>query len=236
MIIGTTESLHDGRPELPSSPLPGIDILTDATSEEWQQAERVEYEAFRDAGYVTNPEELALEYQPYLPASVMGTVRHRGRLLGAVRLIFESPIGFKTDHDIRDGRLRAYPEGEQLLREVVDGSQAFETGTIGVDPALKQESPAAYGYGSASLYGTILGISRLVGRPYVIASFDARYLEGFSGRFGPSVVALGPGDDYIGSKTVPVALVAESAREHLAVTSPAAHKRVEEVANSFAQA
>jgi hypothetical protein len=156
-----------------------------------------------DSDYVESPDELAEEYEPYLPNTMMIAASRDGQVVGSVRVIKYSPeTGFKTLKDAEEGKLTIDENGRELLA-AIELRQAIEIGTISIKPEWRKMPGANMGL-NLELYGAILGVGQQLGAPYVIASFDERYFRRFQRFFGENVRQLGPAVDYMGSPTLPV--------------------------------
>ena len=71
---------------------------------------RLEYETFREAGYVKSFDELKSEYAQYVQASTFLSILRGGDVVGTARIIDWSEAGFKTLDDIDQGRLQSNGE------------------------------------------------------------------------------------------------------------------------------
>ena len=202
----TTEHIRDSNIQLI--------ICNDPSTANWEQAVNVEAEVFIGSKYVETKEELAKEYEPYLPVTNMVAAEIDGEIHGSVRFIHYDPeIGFKTLNDAKSGKLQIEPEHWAYL-ETIDPNDIVEIGTIAVSKEYQTRGPSLKL--SQHLYGAIFQLGKQNDEPYVLASFDARYYEGFVSWFGPSVRQLGPAVDYMGSETIPAILDIQEVRDYLA--------------------
>lgn len=179
----------------------------------WQEAAQLEAQVFMSSRYVANADELFQAYAQYEPRTRMLATIKNGKVVGAMRVINYDPnVGLKTLNDSKNGLLTLSAEGQALLRET-DPNQVVEVGTIALDEEYrgKTEDEA---YMISSLYGGIYSLTLQENTPNIIASFDEDYYERFVKLFGPSVTALGPPTDYMGSKTVPVLMNVERLKEY----------------------
>ena len=183
----------------------------------WTQAEQVEAGIFIEKGYVESPEELSLEYAPYSKASRFIVASRVTSVDGVMRVISHSEAGFKTINDIESGRLVADETGLELMCSI-DDSKAFEVGTMGVNKLLRSASPARL---AVALYGAIYRLTEDEEINTVIASFDERFFRLFSLMFGPSVIAMGPSTDYMGSPTIPAHIDTSLLMNHTKENHPA---------------
>jgi hypothetical protein len=216
-------------PELQQSPIDGVSIVTNPLDKRWMDGVLVEADVFIEKGYVASPDELALEYEKYLPMTEFAAVYRDGVIAGSTRLIYyDAEIGFKTLSDIVEGRLVVDEAGGQAIAEL-DLAHTVEVGTLAVEKDLRSR-PEDGGRVSIDLYGAIFGESWHHKAPNVLASFDEEYFYNFQAIFGPAVKQLGPAVDYMGSMTVPALMDAEAVVAHLGNTMPEVHSKLVEVA------
>ena len=197
----------------------GAYIVHGETSELWNAAINREADVFIGAGYVDNAEELEKDYQDYVPVSEMVAVVMGHDVEAAVRIIrYDQEIGFKTLNDAKKGRLVIDTTGQEFLEEnVPELDSAIEIGTIAVREELRGESAEGF-HITTVLYGAILEAAERHGADWLFASFDEMYLHSFiEGLVGDAVQLLGPPIDYLGSKTIPVVINTERAKENVAL-------------------
>lgn len=192
-------------------------VVSNPRSEAWQQGFSIEAQVFIEAGYVESESELAEEYEPYLPHSEFIVAERDGVVGGAVRAIsYSEEAGFKTIHDLEDGRLDLSDEGKEAL-EQVDLTKTTEIGTL----AVKKELRGLMGEQdrlAVILYGAIYALTKQRGTEFIIASFDEKFFHRFKSIFGDGVIALGPAKDYMGSNTVPSVMHVDTVMAHLKET------------------
>lgn len=193
---------------------PGFDQITVISAESspklWEEAKVLEFETFRDAGYVTLRDELEEEYAPYGAASKFVIVERHGEMVGSTRIILPGENGFKTIADEKKEMLTFDDQGKGLITEYDLDSDGFEVGTLSVKDGYRT-GPFDPKSVSISLYSGLIAYTGIFQeklqrdrRGFVLASFDEKYLEKFDKAFGPSVQLLGPSQEYMGSKTTPV--------------------------------
>lgn len=182
-----------------TAPVTAVEVITPDDTERWAEASAIEAAVFIDADYVESAEELAEEYKPYLPASKFFAMTEDGEIRGVVRIIDHSEAGFKTIVDAQKGLLQIDQEWQERIS--AEQEHMFEVGTIAVP---RQFRTTEGGKASIWLYGAILGYSRKHNMPSALASFDAKYFEGFTkSLFQDGVEAIGDPIDYMGSYTTP---------------------------------
>lgn len=190
-------------------------VLPDA--EAWSDATNLEAVTFIRRGFVASSEELAEEYESYLPKTSMIVVKNpdnTDRVSACARMVdYDPDVGFKTIDDARDHNktLEISEMGQEILSGV-NPEDISEVGTI-----------SARANAGAELYGAIIGfgLDREPGqeRRFVIASLDEQVLvRRIKPLFGDSVKVLGPAADYMGSMTVPILIDLERAWD-VAVTN-----------------
>jgi len=168
----------------------------------WQDTIPVESTIFKMANYA-DPEELQHEYEPYESETTMVALYEGDEAVGEIRIIDYNPaVGFKTIHDIREGRLDIDEKGRELL-DALDLEETFEVGTIGLKEGYRTQ-PGDEMHPITQLYGMIYTYGLDNGKPYVLASYDEKYLGRFEGMYGAALTRLGPAKEYMGSPTVPV--------------------------------
>jgi hypothetical protein len=180
-----------------------VQVLDDPGSPDWQAAAQIEANVFIEKGYVKSPEELAEEYAPYLGSTAMIALKLDMRTVGALRVIdYDPTVGFKTEHDISEGRLLLDEQGEEIMANL-DRYKTLEAGTI----ALPEELRASHGKKYAAiLYGAFHVLVKSRNKDTAIASFDAGYFRGFARKYSDFVTAIGPAVHYMGSPTVPAVM------------------------------
>lgn len=179
----------------------------------WQEAATLEAQVFLENGYVSNAEELAEEYRPYIPNTRMMAATRNNGVIGAMRIIsYALGVGLKTVNDAKKGSLVLSEEGKDILNQL-DLQRTVEVGTIALDKDHRSKSEAG-SYTISGLYRGIYSLALQENTPNIIASFDEDYYERFSKLFGPSVLPLGPATDYMGSKTVPVVMNVDKLKEY----------------------
>jgi hypothetical protein len=190
-----------------------IQIISDPMDIAWQQGFEIEAPVFVRAGYVSSTEELAREYEKYLPSTRFILAKRDGEPGGSVRIVsYNAVVGFKTLDDIKLGKLEINSQGIESLANL-PLEQTLEVGTLAVDEDLRGKSDEENRL-AVVLFGAIYGITQETNCNYVIASFDEKFYRGFRFIFGKGVVALGPGTDYMGSKTVPALINVTQIMDH----------------------
>ncbi len=181
----------------------------------WSHACQMECDEFLKKGYLSDEQEYHKEYDPYDDPSVFVGIERLGKLVGVSRFIMPSEKGFMTINDARDGDLTISDEGWEELGKL-DLNFGFEVATIAV-PEEYRTPPIDPKSVSASIYAAVLYSSEKLSREqdredrgFVIASFDAEYLDRFQIIFSSAVKVLGPPQDYKGSLTVPVLITPDT--------------------------
>jgi hypothetical protein len=215
-----TDTVTPGHQETPDSQeRPDVNnvrllILENPGTPNWERATEVEAEAFIRRNYVADKEELAKEYEPYLPMTRIVAAEVDGVIQGATRLIdYDPSIGFKTVNDAKAGKLEIWPEGQRILDEV-DPNDITEVGTIAVSEEYLSKGGNSLTL-SQQLYGAIYQMGKQHDKPHVIASFDEDYYNGIIKWFGTGERQLGPAVDYMGSKTVPSIMDIQKVQDNL---------------------
>lgn len=175
----------------------------DPQSQIWRDAIPVEYEVFKQSGYVEDSDEIEHTYAPYETESTMYSLYKEEIAVGEIRIIDYDPIvGFKTLDDIENGILEVDENGRGLLDEL-DLTKTFEVGTIGLDENFRT-TPEEEFHPIMQLYGMIYTYGHDNNLPNIIASFDEKYLGRFAGMYGSALTYLGPAKKMMGSPTIPV--------------------------------
>ena len=198
---------NNQQPAVPEAHERGLDvelvICHNPESDLWKQAEAVEANTFIEKGYVDTKEEMDEEYNPYESASKMLIAKQGNKVVGCARVITYSPdVSFMTINDAAKGDLDILPEHWKML-EGIDPTTVMEIGTLSLEPEYRTRQ-GAEDHMVSSLYGAIYAQSLEHNTPYILASFDEKYLERFGGMYGPAVKKLGPPREYKGSNTIPV--------------------------------
>lgn len=195
-------------------------------SQVWKDAIPVEYEVFKQSGYVEDSDEIEHTYAPYETQSTMHTLYQEGVPIGEIRIIDYDPIvGFKTLDDIENGILEVDENGRERL-DALDLTKTFEVGTIGLDENFRT-TPEEEFHPIMLLYGTIYTYGHDNNRPNIIASFDEKYLERFAGMYGTSLTHLGPAKKMMGSPTVPVLIDLNRMQQSFKAMGPEAFEAFE---------
>lgn len=177
---------------------------------DWNTARGIEANVFVKKGYLSSEEKHKEEYAPYEASSKFLLLQQggpQGLPIGSLRAIYPSPAGFKTINDIEAEHLQLDKSGQEILRGIPP-DQMLEAGTVCVVPELWHALDTTEA--SIPMYGGLVGLTRLAGVPFVIASFDEEYFGRFSRIFGPDCRALGPAVNYMGTPTLPVLIHAEN--------------------------
>jgi hypothetical protein len=188
---------------------------------DWAVAEELEGQVFIACEYVKDMAEHREEYKPYYlnSAFLISTPRNADTPpVGSSRtIVHQKYVGLKTLNDIKKGDLNLSKGGELLL-EFVHPSQMLEVGTIGI----RQEVQGTFTEAEAllQLYGGIAWRAQVLGKRYLLASFDQGYFEDFAEHFGPNCRELGSAKQYMGSLTLPVLMDAKKIFEYLRENSP----------------
>lgn len=140
-------------------------------------------------------------YSDYNPSSCFDVVSEGGKLVGVLREIRPSTVGFKTLNDFSVAPYVLYPEAVKLLANL-DKNTILEIGTVSV-VSDKRQSEAGFGV-ALRLYGAMLHNSLSGGYTHWLASIDSGLLGVYKENFGFCFEDIGPSQDYMGSPTTPV--------------------------------
>lgn len=141
-----------------------------------------------DEVFGNSPELLAAEYDPYEAASVFTCIldHRRAEPAAAKRLIFDSPAGFKSLHDIERGPWQQ-PVADVLARTglVLDRSRTLDIATAAVAPQYR--GARSNGLVSLAMNQVTAQISVRCDIRWWVTIVDVNVLELYQGSFGRPV-------------------------------------------------
>lgn len=211
--------------EVLSEPKLQIDVLTSPSDPLWRAGTDLEADVFKKVGYIDSKQELASEYEQYLPKTEIAVIKNGNDVVGSSRFIYFDPkIGFKTLNDFHSGRLILNDSGRKALADI-NLSETFEVGTLASTKEFRGK-PEDETRVAVALYGTIWGESVYHKCQHLLASFDEDYLENFRMIFGPGVKDLGPPVKYMGSLTVPVLMHSKTLLDQIGENFPQVHQTI----------
>jgi len=191
------------------TPLDDVEYMRAEGFDQTQAAKTLEFEIFVQSNYPGTRG--CLEEYEGLPCIFYIAVHQRSDVVGVVRKILPSPLGFTATH------LRLAPEWEERVKTIVATERCEELATT----ALKK------GFRGRNNFSCVLNLFRMAyhdalssGVRYWFAPIEPPVLMHYVATFHFGFKAIGEAQDYLGAPTIPAVINLEDGIEQITKADP----------------